>query len=243
MPDFGYTNFINTASFPVTLPIGLTWGVAQNLPTTYSLTYLINVQRTLGKNTTLEVGYNGSQSRKLANLIMLRSLCPGATPVVTRLPYPEFGAAGIQFLKDDGTANYNGLGTKLSQRFGTNLTTLFSYTWSKALDDGSAIRGPGNDFVAEDARCRRCDYGYSTFDVPHRFVGPFSTRSRFGKGQRFLNRGGILNQVVGGWQLSTISTFKAAPRRRRARGTRRALSSRRTETGLNCYAGIKSGSI
>ena len=38
--------------------------------------------------------------------------------------------------------NYNGLGmTKLSQRFGSNLTTLFSYTWSKSLDDGSAIRG------------------------------------------------------------------------------------------------------
>src|SRR5258705_13294350 len=134
------------------------------------MTYLLNVQRTLGKSSTLEVGYSGSQSRHLANLINAAQPLPGSTPIVTRLPYPEFGAAGIQFLKNDGVANYNGLGAKISQRFGTGLTTLFSYTWSKSLDDGSAIRGPGNDFVAEDARCRHCDYGYSTFNVPHRFL-------------------------------------------------------------------------
>ncbi len=72
---------------------------------------------------------------------MRASPFPEPHPIVTRLPYPEFGAAGIQFLKADGVGNYNGLSAKLSQRFGTNLTTLFSYTWSKALDDGSAIRG------------------------------------------------------------------------------------------------------
>src|SRR4029077_16805174 len=65
-PTFGYTNFLDTSTLPVTLPVVLTWGVSQNLPTTYSLTYLLNVQRTLGKSTTLEVGYNGSQSRKVA---------------------------------------------------------------------------------------------------------------------------------------------------------------------------------
>src|SRR3954454_13455620 len=56
-PTFGYTNFLDTSSLPVTIPIGLTWGVNYDLPTTYSLTYLLNVQRTLGKSTTLEVGY------------------------------------------------------------------------------------------------------------------------------------------------------------------------------------------
>ena len=55
--------------------------------------------------------------------------------VRTRAPYPEY--AGIQYLRAEGIGNYNGLGMKLSQRFGSNLTTLFSYTWSKALDDGS----------------------------------------------------------------------------------------------------------
>jgi hypothetical protein len=238
VPDFGYTNFINTAVLPVTLPVGLTWGSNQELPTTYSMTYLLNVQRSLGNSTTLEVGYNGSQSRKLANLINAAQPLPGSTPIVTRLPYPEFGAAGIQFLKNDGVANYNGLGTKLSQRFGSNLTTLFSYTWSKSLDDGSAIRGPGNDFVAENARCRSCEYGYSTFDVPHRFVSSVLYTLPFGKGQRFLNHGGILNQVVGGWQVSTITTMQSGSTTETASWDSAGVVFSPNGNRTNCVAGV-----
>ena len=208
-PTFGYSNFINTSSLPVSIPSGLTWGADYNLPTTYSMTYLLNIQRALGRSTTFETGYNGTLSRHTANLINAAQPLPGTSAVVTRLPYPEFGAAGIQFLKDDGVANYNALGTKVSQRIGYNLTTLFSYTWSKSLDDGSAIRGPGNDFVAEDARCRSCDYGYSTFDVPHRFVASVLYNLPWGSGKRFLNKGGAINQIVGGWQLSTITTAQS----------------------------------
>ena len=79
----------------------------------------------------------------------------------------------------------------MTQRFGTSLTTLFSYTWSKALDDSSAIRGVANDFSQENARCRACEVLYN---LP------------FGKGHAILNRGGLVNQIVGGWQVSTIAT-------------------------------------
>jgi hypothetical protein len=208
-PTFGYTNFIDTSALPATVPIGLTWGVNQNLPTTYSLQYILNVQRALGRSTTLEVGYSGSQSRKLAYLYNAGQPVPGTDKIVNRLPYPEWAGAGIQYLTADGVANYNGFGAKLSQRFGTNLTTLFSYTFSKSLDDSSAIRGPGNDFVPENSLCRSCEYGPSTFNVPNRFVMSILYRLPFGKGQRFLNHGGIVNHVVGGWQLSTITTAQS----------------------------------
>jgi hypothetical protein len=96
--------------------------------------------------------------------------------------------------------NYRGISGKVTQRFGTNLTTLVSYTWSKALDDGSAIRG-ALDFTAQDSRCRACDYGIATFNVPHRFVGSTLYTLPFGKGQALANRGGVVNQVVGNWQI------------------------------------------
>ena len=209
-PTFGYTNFINTAALPASIPIGLTWGAAPDLPTTYTIQYVLNVERALGKSTTLEVGYNGAQSRNLADLINAGQPVAGTASVVTRLPYPEFAAAGIQFLHDDGKANYNGLGVKLSQRFGTNLTTLLAYTYSKSLDDGSAIRGPGNDFVPANSLCpHTCEYGPSTFNEPHRFVASVIYGLPFGKGKQFLNHGGIVNQVVGGWQLSTITTLQS----------------------------------
>ncbi len=238
-PTFGYTNFIDTSALPVTLPIGLTWGVNYDLPTTYSLTYLLNVQRTLGKSSTLEVGYNGSQSRKVANLINAGQPLPGTSAVITRMPYPEFGAAGIQFLKDDGIANYNGLGTKLSQRFGTSLSTLLSYTWSKSMDDGSAIRGPGNDFSAENARCRACEYAVSSFNVPHRFVATVGYALPFGRGRALLKNSAIANQVVGGWQINTIGTLQSGSVIDTASGWDSAgVVFSPNSNRLNCNAGV-----
>jgi len=206
-PTTNYTNFINASSLPVSIVTGLTWGANPNLPITYSMQYVLNVQRSLGKSTTLEAGYNGSQSRKVANLVNENAPLPGITAFATRAPYPEY--AGIQYLRAEGIGNYNGLGMKLSQRFGSNLTTLFSYTWSKSLDDGSAIRGVANDFAPQDMRCRSCEYGLSSFNVPHRFVTSILYNLPFGKGQKFLNQGGIVNQVVGGWQVSTITTLQS----------------------------------
>jgi hypothetical protein len=238
VPTFGYTNFIDTATLPVTIPIGLTWGVNQNLPTTYSMQYILNVQRVLGKSTTLEVGYNGAQSRKLGNLINAGQPVPGTAAVVTRLPYPEFAASGIQFLNDEGVANYNGASAKLSQRFGTNLTTLFSYTFSKSLDDGSAIRGPGNDFVPSNALCRACEYGPSNFNVPQRFVASVLYTLPFGKGQHFLNHGGIANQVVGGWQVSTITTAQSGSVTETSAWDAAGVVFSPNGSRLNCLAGV-----
>jgi hypothetical protein len=238
MPTFGYTNFINTAALPVNIPVGLTWGADHNLPTTYTMQYLFNVQREFGNSTTLEVGYNGSESRHLDNLINAAAPLPGTASVLTRMPYPEFGAAGIQFLKADGVGNYNGIGAKLSQRFGSDLTTLISYTFSKAMDDGSAIRGPGNDFVPPNARCRACDYGPSDFNIPQRFVASILYALPFGRGRQFLNHGGVVNQVVGGWQLTTITTIQSGGATETSSWDSAGVVFSPSGERLNCLAGV-----
>ncbi|MDZ4799741.1 MAG: TonB-dependent receptor [Bryobacteraceae bacterium] len=207
VPSLTFQNFIDASSLPVRFAPGLTWAVDENLATTYTMQYLFNVQRTLAKNSTLELGYMGNQSRKVAYIRNANAPLPGITPFDAREPYPEWH--GIQFLAGDGIGNYNAFSTKLTQRFGRSLTTMFSYTWSKALDENSAIRGTGGDFTLMNQRCRACDYGPAGFDIPHRMVTSAIVALPFGKGQRFLNYGGVLNQVVGGWQLSTITTVQS----------------------------------
>jgi hypothetical protein len=207
VPRLTYQNFIDASALPVTFAPGLTWGVDPDLATTYTMQYIFNVQRTLGSNSTLEVGYTGNQSRKVNYLVNANAPIPGITPFDAREPYPEWH--GIQYLTGDGTANYNALAGKLTQRYGASLTTMFSYTWSKAMDINSAIRGTGANFTLMNPRCRTCDYGYAAFDVPHRFVSSAIVALPFGRGQRFANTGGVLNQVIGGWQLSTITTIQS----------------------------------
>src|SRR5262245_16220208 len=60
--------------------------------TPYSIQYLLNVQRELGGETALEVGYIGSVSRSLESLRVFNEALPGATgSIASRSPYPELG--------------------------------------------------------------------------------------------------------------------------------------------------------
>ncbi|MCX6602868.1 MAG: carboxypeptidase-like regulatory domain-containing protein, partial [Acidobacteria bacterium] len=172
VPTFSYDNFINTSALPVSVPIGLTWAGSSHLPNTSTIQYILNLQRSVGKSTALEAGYIGSQSRHLTYLSnQNQGILNASLPAVQRLPYPQFGASGIQMLFADGTGSYNALSGKFTQRYGSNINTLLSYTWSKAIDTTSAIRGTGNGFSPQDARCpNSCEKGISDFNVPHRFV-------------------------------------------------------------------------
>jgi hypothetical protein len=196
----------------VTIPIGLTWGAAQHLPDSSTQQFVLNVQRAIGRSTLLEVGYSGSVSRHLAFLLdENQGILNASLPVVQRLPYPEWGASGIQYVMAAASGNYNSLRTQWTTRLSNNLNALLGYTWSKALDDTSNIRGTvGSDFSPQNALCpTTCEKAPSDFNIPHRFVASVLYLLPFGKGQAFLNHGGVVNQVVGGWQLSTITTLQS----------------------------------
>ena len=240
VPTFNYTNFLNTASLPVNIPISLTWGSAQHLPDSSSLMMVVNVQRTLGKSSTLEVGYTGTGSRHLAHLDNEnQGILNPALTAVQRLPYPEWGASGIQYLMADSSGSYNALAGKLTQRFGSNLNTLLAYTWSKSVDDTSNIRGTGNDFSPQDSLCPNvCEKGLSDFNVPQRFVASIIGTLPFGKGQKFLNHGGVLNQVVGGWQISTITTLQSGGAVNTSAWDSGGTNFITNATRLNCVPGV-----
>ncbi|HUB34169.1 MAG TPA: carboxypeptidase-like regulatory domain-containing protein [Bryobacteraceae bacterium] len=211
-PTFTYTNFLNTANLPVTVPVSLTWGAAQHLPDTSTQQFVFNVQRMVGANNTAEIGYTGSVSRHLAFLLDENQGILSATlPTQLRLPYPEWGASGIQYVMAAANGNYNSLRAQWTTKISNNLNALLGYTWSRALDDTSSIRGSvGADFSPQNALCpTTCEYGPSDFNVPQRFVASILYTLPFGKGQHFLNKGGVVNQVVGGWQLSTITTLQS----------------------------------
>ena len=76
---------LQCASRPlVTIPVGLTWGAAQHLPDSSTQQFVLNVQRTLGNPTTVEIGYVGSVSRHLAYLLDENQGISDPRTVVTR---------------------------------------------------------------------------------------------------------------------------------------------------------------
>ena len=206
LPNTSWYNFLDPSQLPVRVASAYLWGVVPEVATPYSMMYLFNIQRTLTQNSSLEIGYNGALHRKVQGLQNRNAPIPGTTNILLRRPAPEYGFQ--QIVVNGYTGNYNGLGLKYTYRTPSGVSINAAYTWSKALDSSSAIRGTAADITPQDNRCLKCEYGYSAYNTPHRFVLSTLLPLPFGRGQRFLNQGALLDQIVGGWQIGTIMTIQ-----------------------------------
>jgi hypothetical protein len=55
--------------------------------------------------------------------------------------------------------------------------------------------------------CLACDKGPSVFDIRHNLTVNTVYELPFGNGKRFLNDGGVMNKIVGGWKFSSIGLW------------------------------------
>ena len=107
-----------------------------------------------------------------------------------------------------GNAHYNGLQTRLSRRFRNGIQFNVNYTLSRAIGIAGA---PNSD---QQPRVRIPEYYYlntaiSDIDRTHVLNIRGITELPFGKGKPWLNEGGVLSAIVGGWQLSNILAFRS----------------------------------
>jgi hypothetical protein len=114
-----------------------------------------------------------------------------------------FGTVDIK--RDMGASTYNGLNISLEHRMKNGFAFQTRYTWSHSINDGSV--GGGESTGPENVNCLPCDKGPSVFDIRHNFTANVVYELPFGAGKQFLNQGGTLNKIVGGWQLSSIGLW------------------------------------
>ena len=131
----------------------------------------------------------------------LPDLSPTATPGLTTSD--PFGSVDLKH--DVGASTYNGLNLSIERRMKSGLAFQSRYTWSHSINDGSV--GGGESGGPENVNCLHCDKGPSIFDIRQNFTVNAVYELPFGKGKTFLNSGGALGKVVGGWQLSSIGTW------------------------------------
>jgi hypothetical protein len=180
--------------------------VDPHLRTPYMEQWLFNVQRQLSKGVVLEVGYQGNEGHKLEifrnyNEPVLRSGPSDASSLQQRRPWPNYGQ--MQSINGVVNSNYHALTAKLNQRLARGLNSLVSFTWSKAIDDGSALRPSlltnGSPLNWYDFTSNR---GLSDFNVGRRFVASILYELPFGRGNSR-----ILDKITGGWQAGSILTI------------------------------------
>src|SRR5262249_36388225 len=138
--------------------------------TSYTMQYLLNIQRQFGNNWVVETGYLGSESHHLYGFQNANQPVPGTVGTVSsRSPFPNYGV--IQLVADGFNSVYNSGSVKVTRRFSQGLSFTSSYTFSKSLDNSSGIRVQGFDTLfPQNSTCLRCERAPSAFDTRNRFV-------------------------------------------------------------------------
>ena len=189
-----------------------TW-VNPNLPNPYTMNWNLSVQRALKSNYLLELTYNGDRSLKGSESWAENDLPyswawnlyqTNPTGFSTFLgntqpyrPYVNFG--GITYQGYGASAIYHAGTIKIQKRYSYGLTFLAFYTRSKDLSKSTSSL-----YLA-----RNLDRGRTGNDRKHQFTSSMTYELPIGKGRHFMNRGGVLNTLFGGydmvWQYQILS--------------------------------------
>lgn len=123
--------------------------------------------------------------------------------------YPHFDA--VQWTRSwvGARANFDSLNVKFTRQFRGGLSLLSTYQWSKTMDDASEdYLGWATDNQWRDYFNRKLDYAISSHDMPHSFVTALVYELPLGQGKQFgSNWPGAANQILGGWQVSSVVRF------------------------------------
>jgi hypothetical protein len=116
---------------------------------------------------------------------------------------------------NSGTTNYNALEAKVEQRTSHGLTLLFSYTYSKLIDDASSVFSStvlsspnSNSLVAADTFHPGLERDASNGDMPNVVALSAVYGLPAGRGHSFASHG-IANTLVGGWDLNAIMSLQS----------------------------------
>jgi len=111
------------------------------------------------------------------------------------------------YLVAEGYSNYNGLQVDLRQRQWHGLQFDANYTWSHTLGLTTPNNWQGQTYTFT-LRNMRLGYGPSLFDIRHSLNINGTYDLPLGKGKPFVNRGGVLDKIVGGWTVGSIFNFQ-----------------------------------
>jgi len=165
----------------------------------YVHNYYLDLQRTLAKNTLLDIAYVGNHGLKLlqfGNFNQKDPLNNFARPI------PTYG--DITVALHEAYSHYDSLQVRYEQRMVAGLTLLNSFTWSHALDNaGASLESATPSF--QDFRNPAADYGQSEYNQPLIDTTSLVYELPFGRNRAFMNTGGILNAVLGQWQVSAVN--------------------------------------
>lgn len=159
------------------------------------------------------VGTKGTHLQVLRDLNQIPTPQPTFDPTLAPFCDPIAGQPGTcQFatftsITNRGNSTYHAFQLKAEKRTTHGLYFLSAFTYGKAINDQPEICC--NSPWPQDSFNIRAEKGLADFDNRKRWVTSVDYELPVGKGRPFLNQGGVLDAVLGGWHLGGIITFRS----------------------------------
>jgi hypothetical protein len=227
--SFSFPSPDNGITFPITLAGGfaavspgptLVRSPSTSVQTTersYTPPYMqqwnFNVQRQFGTQAVAQIGYVGNKGNHLDGIGQLNQVPPnllGPGNAQLLRPYPKLGGITQQASSvGRGNSQYHALQAQFIRRFQNGFSAQAAYAFSKTIDDFD-FDATFNSFVVTSVQNNynlRAERSVAIPDQTHLLSWAFVWQLPVGKGRAFLNRGGIWNALLGGWNLSSLSTL------------------------------------
>lgn len=187
-----------------------------NLRNPYVLNFNLSTQYQVSPNYVLEMMYQGSAGVGLIERWQYNTFPvdfaagnPALQNQVFAAPqnYRPFSNFGNVFLRSNfGHSTYHSGTVKLEKRYSKGFSFSTFYTFSKVIDSqDSDSSGSGLAPIQN----RGLEKARAGFDRNHRFIAFTTYELPIGKGKKFMNRGGWLNAIFGGYQLDYIETLES----------------------------------
>ena len=187
-----------------------------NMSMPYVMNWSGGLQWNFSQNWLMEATYQGSRGVRLLNGWNINQIPLNISTDQNVLrtifqaqqnyrPYPQFGS--IQHYSNYGDNSYHGITLRGEKRYSKGLVVNAFYTFSKALNNGDNDGNVGGI----DYYNRALEKGRANYDIRHRFVSVMTYELPWGKGRAFMNKGGILDTLVGGWDFAWTQTLQSGP--------------------------------
>lgn len=178
-----------------------------------------NIQREVGQDWLMEVGYSGSRGLHLVRQYDANFSPAAAGNIDAKRTYTRLPITGTNIIASplgpvyshryDGNSIYHAMLAKVEKRFSNGFTVLSSYTWSKNIGDtcGTAVQGNATGCGHQNLFDLRPERSVDNQDIPHRFVTSALYDLPFGKGRSYMSKANpVVNAVLGGWTMGSIIT-------------------------------------
>jgi hypothetical protein len=130
---------------------------------------------------------------------------PTANVLQALRPYPQYSDIFNNF-DMTGSSLYHAIQVQVEKRYTNGLSFLVSYNLSKMMSNtNSGFTSFASRALNKDNQ--KAEWSIDNNDQTNMVNIAATYELPFGKGRPFLNRGGVVNAILGGWQISPLLTY------------------------------------